>query len=169
MRRPLDDLVGATRRMSSGDLTARVDAGGPKELEAVGRAFNAMGADLASASERVEAQRQRLSTTIQSLGDGLVICDNSGRVTSLNPRATELVPTLRVGALAVGADSPLPPLADALMREVMLRREGDLTLAETAAPRAASCGRCATSPSARAWSRPRATSWRRRRTSCAAR
>ena len=133
MRRPLDDLVGATRRMSSGDLSARVDAGGPKELEAVGVAFNAMGAGLATASERVEAQRQRLATTIQSLGDGLVMCDNADRVTSLNPRASDLVPALRVGALAHGADSPLPQLADALSREVTVRREGDITLAVTAA------------------------------------
>ncbi|HEV2776054.1 MAG TPA: HAMP domain-containing protein, partial [Solirubrobacteraceae bacterium] len=133
MRRPLDDLVGATRRMSSGDLTARVKAGGPKELEAVGRAFNAMGAELATASERVEAQRQRLATTIQSLGDGLVICDNLDRVVSLNPRATELVPGLRVGSLAHGPGSPLPQLSDALAREVTVRREGDLTLAVTAA------------------------------------
>ena len=133
MRRPLDDLVGATRRMSSGDLSARVNAGGPKELEAVGLAFNAMGADLASASERVEAQRQRLATTIQSLGDGLVICDNLDRVTSLNPRATELVPGLRIGALAHGPGSLLPQLSDALAREVTVRRDGDLTLAVTAA------------------------------------
>ncbi len=140
MRRPLDDLVGATRRMSSGDLSARVEAGGPKELEAVGLAFNAMGADLATASERVEAQRQRLATTIQSLGDGLVICDNLDRVTSLNPRATELVPGLRVGSLAHAPGSPLPELADALSREVTVRREGDLTLAVTAARLAGSEG-----------------------------
>ncbi len=91
MRRPLDDLVGAARRMSSGDLSARVEAGGPKELEAVGIAFNAMGADLSNASARLETQRQRLATTIQSLGDGLVMCDNNDRITSLNPRASELV------------------------------------------------------------------------------
>jgi len=133
MRRPLDDLVTAAHRMSSGDLTARVKAGGPKELEAVGLAFNQMGADLAGASERVEAQRQRLATTIQSLGDGLVICDNLDRVAALNPRATELVPGLRVGALAHGPGSPLPQLGDALAREVTVRREGDLTLAVTAA------------------------------------
>ena len=133
MRQPLDDLVGATRRMSSGDLGARVEAGGPKELEAVGLAFNAMGTDLAAASERIEAQRQRLATTIQSLGDGLVMCDNGGRVTSLNPRAGELVPGLRIGAHANAHDSPLPPLADALAHEVTVRREGEPTLAVTAA------------------------------------
>ncbi len=133
MRRPLDDLAGAARRMSSGDLSARVEAGGPKELEAVGLAFNAMGADLANASARLETQRQRLATTIQSLGDGLVMCDNNDRITSLNPRANELVATLRVGAVAHGPHSPLPELNEALAREVLVRSEGDIALAVTAA------------------------------------
>ncbi len=133
MRRPLDDLVAATRRMSSGELDARVEPGGPKELEALGVAFNAMGADLATAGARVETERQRLATTIQSLGDGLIICDDSGRITSMNPRASELVPTLRVGSSAYAPDSPLPTLAEALAREVTVKREGDLTLAVTAA------------------------------------
>ncbi len=133
MRRPLDDLVHATRRLSSGDLDARVEVGGPKELEALGTAFNAMGADLATASARVESQRQRLATTIQSLGDGLIMCDNGDRVTSINPRAGELVPGLSVGSSAHGPGSPLPPLADALAGEVTVPRDADLTLAITAA------------------------------------
>ncbi|CAA9494879.1 MAG: hypothetical protein AVDCRST_MAG67-1614 [uncultured Solirubrobacteraceae bacterium] len=133
MRRPLDDLVVATRRMSAGDLRARVEATGPKELQELGVAFNAMGAELATASERLETQRQRLATTIQSLGDGLVMCDNGDRVTSMNPRASELVPGLRVGCAAHGPDSPLPPLAEALAGEVTLRRGDDLALAVTAA------------------------------------
>ena len=133
MRRPLDDLVTATRRMSSGDLAARVEPSGPAELQALGVAFNAMGAELATASARVETQRQRLATTIQSLGDGLIMCDNGDRITAMNPRAAELVPGLRVGSPAHGDGSPLPPLADALAREVTVTREGDLTLAVTAA------------------------------------
>ena len=133
MRRPLDDLVHATRRMASGDLGARVEARGPKELEALGISFNQMGADLATAAERVEAQRQRLMTTIRSLGDGLVLCDDADRIASLNPRATELVPQLRVGAPAHGPGSPLPRLDEALAGEVVVKREGDLTLAVTAA------------------------------------
>lgn len=133
MRRPLDDLVLATRRMSSGDLDARVEPAGPQELQALGAAFNAMGADLATASARVESQRQRLATTIQSLGDGLIMCDDGDRITALNPRASELVPSLRVGAAAHGPHSPLPQLADAPANEVIVKREDDLTLAVTVA------------------------------------
>ncbi len=133
MRRPLDDLVAATRRMSTGDLSARVTPSGPREIEALGAAFNAMGSDLAAASATVDAQRQRLATTIRSLGDGLVICDDAGRIASLNPRASGLVPALRAGGSAHGPGSPLPALHDALAGEVTVARDGDVTLAITAA------------------------------------
>jgi signal transduction histidine kinase/CheY-like chemotaxis protein len=132
MRRPLDDLVDATRRMAAGDLAVRVDADGPLELAALGASFNVMSADLATAGARVESQRQRLATTIESLGDGLVICDASDVVSAMNPRAGELVATLRPGAGAHDAHSPLPASAAALAGEVTVEHEG-VTMAVTAA------------------------------------
>ncbi len=132
MRKPLDELVGATRRMAAGDLSVRVEASGPQELSALGESFNIMGRDLATAGERIEAQRHRLATTIESLGDGLVICDGQDRVTALNPRAFALVPALRVGATAHGPNVPLPQLADALASEVMVEHDA-ATIAITAA------------------------------------
>ncbi|MGI8730931.1 MAG: ATP-binding protein [Solirubrobacteraceae bacterium] len=132
MRRPLDDLVGATQRMAAGDLAARVDADGPRELAALGESFNAMSSDLAAAGARVESQRQRLATTVESLGDGLVICDARDTVTTMNPRARELVSQLRPGSTAHGPQSPLPPLDDALRGEVTIEHEA-ITVAVTAA------------------------------------
>ncbi|MEA2151569.1 MAG: hypothetical protein QOD69_3399, partial [Solirubrobacteraceae bacterium] len=133
MHRPLDELVSATRRMAAGDLSVRVHASGPTELEALGRAFNTMGQDLAEASDRVETQRQRLTTTMESLGDGLVLVDPADRVTTMNPRALELAGGLRPGAQAHGSGSPLPRLEDALAGEVTVQRDGALALAVTAA------------------------------------
>ncbi len=133
MHRPLDELVNATRRMAAGDLAVRVEASGPAELEALGAAFNTMGHDLAEASARVETQRQRLRTTMESLGDGIVLVDPSDRVTTMNPRASELADGLRPGAQAHGAHSPLPRLEDALAGEVTVQRDGRLALAVTAA------------------------------------
>jgi signal transduction histidine kinase len=132
MRRPLDDLVAATRRMAGGDLSVRVDAGGPRELAALGESFNVMSADLAVASAGVESQRQRLATTIESLGDGLVICDGPGYVSAMNPRAGELVGALRPGIPAHGAHSPLPQLEAALAGEVTVQH-GGVAIAVTAA------------------------------------
>jgi|GEM_PF-1605878 len=133
MHRPLDELVTATRRMAAGDLSVRVEAAGPVELEALGQAFNTMGQDLAEASARVETQRQRLTTTMESLGDGLIIVDPGERVATMNPRAVELAPTLVRGGPAYGPHSPLPRLQDALAREVTVQPEGALALAVTAA------------------------------------
>jgi signal transduction histidine kinase/DNA-binding response OmpR family regulator/HAMP domain-containing protein len=133
MHRPLDELVNATRRMAAGDLSVRVEASGPSELEALGTSFNTMGRDLAEASARVETQRQRLTTTMESLGDGLVLVDPADRITTMNPRARELAPGLRPGGEAHGAQSPLPRLQDALAGEVMVEAGGDLALAVTAA------------------------------------
>jgi signal transduction histidine kinase/CheY-like chemotaxis protein/HAMP domain-containing protein len=132
MHRPLDDLVTATRRMASGDLSARVRAGGPTELEALGAAFNTMGQDLAEASSRVETQRQRMATTIESLGDGLLIVGPDERITTMNPRARELAPGLQSGGPAHGPHSPLPRLPEALAGEVTVQ-QGAGSLAITAA------------------------------------
>lgn len=132
MRRPLDDLVGATRRMAAGDLSARVDADGPRELAALGESFNVMSADLAVAGARVESQRQRLATTVESLGDGLIICDSSATVTSMNPRARSLVKQLSPTSAAHGPQSPLPALDSALQGEVTIEHDG-ITIAVTAA------------------------------------
>ena len=132
MHRPLDDLVTATRQMAAGDLSVRVTAAGPTELEALGQAFNTMGRDLAEAGARVETQRQRLATTMESLGDGLVIVDPGDRVTTMNPRARELVRALHPGSPAHGPHSPLPHLQDALAGEVTVQHDGG-ALAITAA------------------------------------
>jgi len=132
MRRPLDDLVGATRRMAAGDREVRVDAGGPRELAMLGESFNLMSSDLADASARVESQRRRLATTMESLGDGLVICDSRDVVVTMNPRACQLVAQLGPGVGAHGPHSPLPAHDAALAGEVAIEHDG-VTLAVTAA------------------------------------
>lgn len=143
MRRPLDELVDATRRMAAGDLAVRVRPAGPRELSALGEAFNVMGEDLATAGRRIEAQRQRLATTIESLGDGLVICDGHDRVSAMNPRARELVSELRPGAVAHGPGSPLPPLAQA--------RAGELTIVHAETTMAVTVARLAGPEGDTAW------------------
>ena len=130
VRRPLDRLVTAARRLAAGELDTRVEEDGPAELRALALAFNRMAADLESAAQRVESERRRLDTIVRSLGDGLLITDAEGAVLRRNPRAEELVPALAPGAATAGE---LPPLADALAGEQSLELEGR-TLLVTAAP-----------------------------------
>jgi signal transduction histidine kinase/DNA-binding response OmpR family regulator/HAMP domain-containing protein len=132
IRRPLDELVDATKELAAGDLSKRVDPSGPQELRELDTAFNSMAEQLQGARGRIEAEREKLVTTIESLGDALVVCEHDGTVSAVNPRATEIVPELEPGEPAGGTGSPLPPLGDALAGEVIVDREGR-TLAITAA------------------------------------
>jgi signal transduction histidine kinase/DNA-binding response OmpR family regulator len=132
MRRPLDELVGATGKIAGGDLESRVEPSGPRELRDLAESFNTMAGELDSAQQRLLEERQRLAITIESLGDALVVSEADGTVTSVNPRARELVPSLEPGAQAEGEASPLPSTEDALRGEVVLDAD-DRILAVTAA------------------------------------
>jgi signal transduction histidine kinase/FixJ family two-component response regulator/HAMP domain-containing protein len=129
LRRPLDDLVGATDRLAAGDLGARVHEDGPGELRALAGSFNAMASDLETATRRIEGERARLDTTIRSLTDGLLIVGADGAVQHANERARYLLPD----------PSVLPPAQDALGREVTLDNDGR-TLVLTAAQLADDAG-----------------------------
>ncbi len=134
MRRPLDDLVAATRGLAAGELGRRVRPSGPRELRDLGVAFNAMGEDLASAQSQIEAERRRLAVTIESLGDALLVTEpGSSTIATTNPRAAELVPELTPGQAVDDPRSPLPPLEVALARETVIDH-GGRTLAIIAAP-----------------------------------
>jgi signal transduction histidine kinase/DNA-binding response OmpR family regulator len=133
MRRPLDALVGATRRLAAGDLERRVKPGGPRELRELGAAFNSMGDDLAAAQHRIDEERRRLAVTIESLGDALIVTEADLRtIAAVNPRSSELVPELTVGGHVDDQASPLPPLSEALEHETTVEHLGR-TLAVTAA------------------------------------
>jgi signal transduction histidine kinase/HAMP domain-containing protein/CheY-like chemotaxis protein len=132
IRRPLDDLVSATQKLAAGDLTERVEPSGPLELRELDSAFNTMAEQLEGAQGRIEAERLKLVTTIESLGDALVVCDARDVVTTVNPRVGEIAPGLRPGAPAHGPGSPLPDLNEALQGEVTFEA-GDRTLSITAA------------------------------------
>jgi signal transduction histidine kinase/CheY-like chemotaxis protein len=125
MRQPLDALVHATGALASGQLDERVQPAGPRELQDLGKAFNAMGEDLSRAQERIESERRRLAVTIESLGDALIVTEpDSAAIATFNPRATELLPEL-VAAGRIDTDrSPLPPLEHALASETIVEHDG---------------------------------------------
>ncbi|MBV9605010.1 MAG: response regulator [Solirubrobacterales bacterium] len=133
MRQPLDDLVSATHSLAEGKLEQRVEPSGPRELQDLAGAFNAMGADLASAQSRIEEERRRLAVTIESLGDALIVTEpGSSVISTVNPRAAELVPELTVGGRVDDEDSPLPREEAALAGETLVEHNGR-SLAVTAA------------------------------------
>ena len=133
VRRPLDELVGATTRLASGDLRQGVSTEGPREVRELSESFNTMAAELRVAHERVEHERRKLAVTIESLGDGLAVCDTSGRVTAFNPRAGQMIPGLSVGEPLDAEGGVLPRTEDAIGGETMIEA-GGRALAVTASP-----------------------------------
>ena len=131
IRRPLDELVEATRRLADGDLDQRVQPGGPREIQELDASFNEMAEELQQAQMRLEAERASLALTIESLGDALVVTDEQGMVTAANPRAAELVPGLSPGVDAYAGDSPLPEPELGLAGDVAIE-VGGRSLAATA-------------------------------------
>jgi signal transduction histidine kinase/DNA-binding NarL/FixJ family response regulator len=133
MRGPLDALVTATRRLAAGELREPVVPAGPRELQDLGAAFNAMSTDLATAQRRLEDERGRLAATIESLGDALIVTESDARtIAAVNPRVRELLPGLGPGGRVDSNLSPLPPLRTALASETTIDHAGR-TLAVTAA------------------------------------
>ncbi|HWE33655.1 MAG TPA: ATP-binding protein [Solirubrobacteraceae bacterium] len=125
MRRPLDALVAATGALAAGQLDERVTPAGPRELQELGKAFNAMGEDLSSAQRRIEDERRRLAVTIESLGDALIVTEpDSSTIAAVNPRASELLPELVAAHRIDAAGSPLPALDEAPTAETVVEHDG---------------------------------------------
>ena len=131
VRNPLAELADAARRLASGDVDARVHVEGPLEVRTVAGAFNAMADDLADALARLDAERARLSSIVESLGEALLVVHADGTIAVANPRARELLPELEPGQ-QVDAAPVLPPLESALGTEVAVQHAGRV-LAATAA------------------------------------
>jgi sigma-B regulation protein RsbU (phosphoserine phosphatase) len=64
LSRPIDALVAVTRRISTGDLAARVEPAGARELQVLGAAMNRMAEELAQSRDRL-AEKERLHKELE--------------------------------------------------------------------------------------------------------
>jgi two-component system nitrogen regulation sensor histidine kinase NtrY len=96
---PVSRLVAAAGRVSSGDLTARVDAeNDPEEIAVLSHAFNRMTHDLdiqqkalRAASVEAESRRQFIETVLAGVSAGVLGLDAKGRVSAVNQQARRLL------------------------------------------------------------------------------
>jgi signal transduction histidine kinase len=140
MHDPLANLVIAARRLAGGDLRARVTPGGPVETATLGRAFNDMAVDIERAYERIGEGRRRLAVIVDSLADGLITVDSTGRVTQLNEAARAMFPGTETGVhldQILGGLTPIEGGVGRLLRganEELLAADATRTLALTSSP-----------------------------------
>ncbi len=89
--RPAGQLAALVRRMGQGDFEIVYNDGSIDEFNALGRHFEAMGQALrlfrATNLERIVVEQRRSEAVLDSIGDGLVIFSDEGRIERINPVA----------------------------------------------------------------------------------
>ena len=102
---PIAALAESTRRIRSGDLSARVDVVADDELGVLVESFNSMADGLQEARDstlrsneelqeinrRLDVERRLLSTVLESVTTGVLAFDANGRITVANPAARSLL------------------------------------------------------------------------------
>lgn len=139
---PVARLVEAAGRVSSGDLTARVDAeGDSQDIAVLSHAFNRMTHDLQSqqaalkaAGADADSRRQFIETVLSGVSAGVLGLDADGRISAFNLQAAVLLDLAPGQALGRTLSEAAPELA-AVAREA--RETGAEAEAEVDVARAA--------------------------------
>jgi two-component system phosphate regulon sensor histidine kinase PhoR len=91
--RPVRRLTGVVRRMTTGDLDARLLPATQDEIGELTRSFNQMANRLRETINSVTEQQDRLSAVLDNMADGVLITDDQGVVRLINPAAATCLGT----------------------------------------------------------------------------
>ena len=91
--RPVRRLTGVVRRMTAGDLNARLLPATQDEIGELTRSFNQMANRLRETINSVTEQQNRLSAVLDNMADGVLITDDQGLVRLINPAAATCLGT----------------------------------------------------------------------------
>jgi NtrC-family two-component system sensor histidine kinase KinB len=92
--KPIYKISEASRRLSQGDYSAKVDVGSKDELGTLAEEFNAMALQLGNYHElnieQIVSEKNKADTIISGIEDGLVVFDKELVVISINPAALKI-------------------------------------------------------------------------------
>ncbi|HEX4739637.1 MAG TPA: ATP-binding protein [Allosphingosinicella sp.] len=138
--RPVGQLVDAARKVTAGDLSARVPASTAQdEVGTLGSAFNRMtrrleeqtGA-LVTANAQLETRRAFIEAVLSGVTAGIISVDKASNIRLMNSSAAALLKTDRETAMGQKLAALAPELADFLDTD---EREGIVQLASGGEPR----------------------------------
>jgi len=84
---PLQKIILATGMLGEGDFRQRLNVYGSGELAELAHSFNQMTDRLETNWTELQERKKFLQTTLQSIGDGVIVTDQNGCVVQLNPVA----------------------------------------------------------------------------------
>ena len=90
-RRPIQAVTEGSLRLGQGDLDVRIPPNPQPETHDLTEAFNEMADAIKAAVGRLSSERDTLSAVLEIMADGVVVVDNRGRVSLLNPAARDLL------------------------------------------------------------------------------
>jgi signal transduction histidine kinase len=90
LTQPLQQLTTAASALARGDPAGPIPPAPSRELDALGRAFNAMNANLAAAHDALAVQAHQREAILNSLTDAVLAFDAAGRPVVANPAARAL-------------------------------------------------------------------------------
>ena len=103
--RPFRHLIEVAARLAQGELGARIEPRGSEEAGQLARIFNRMRDRLEAQVASVSRERERLTSVLNNLVDGVFILDGEGRVRRCNLVAARMVGIEnQTGSLASGTD-----------------------------------------------------------------
>ncbi len=88
--RPLQEMVGAARRLAKGDVAFRVPVHGQDEVAELARAFEAMAHDIEAMAKKGREDERYRKRLLESLADGIVITNPKNDIEEINPAAERI-------------------------------------------------------------------------------
>lgn len=103
--RPVEELLSVAQDVTGGNLDRRSTVHGDDEIGKLAVAFNTMTSHLLALYTTVRAEAGRRAAIVESIADGVIVCDADDRIELLNPAARRI--------LGLSNDDPAPAsLAD---------------------------------------------------------
>ncbi|HEY2404847.1 MAG TPA: ATP-binding protein [Polyangiaceae bacterium] len=108
-------LIDVARRMAAGDLSTRSRPTSNDEFGGLGRALDQLARNLSGTLGELRAERDRLGGILASMQEGVLLLDQTGHISVLNPSLREM---LLLGADAIGK-TVLEVLRHAELKELL--------------------------------------------------
>jgi PAS domain S-box-containing protein len=89
--RPVLVVTAAMRNVAAGDLTQAVPVPGEDELGQMAQSFNVMVSRIEEVQRGLQQEQDKLTTVIQSSGEGVVVTDATGAIVLVNDAAVRLL------------------------------------------------------------------------------
>jgi len=83
--RPINKMIQVSRKFSEGDFSRRIIQSSQDEIGELAVTLNKMAQDIENKIKEIENQSQKLAAIFNSMIEGVIVIDKSGRIISMNP------------------------------------------------------------------------------------